>query len=116
MGMVGTPLFPLCTRRLRRTGGVYAAAVHRIQCTWLRVFGHAEASHRAQEVRQHLHTLEGRQSNAWHPGADPGDGHRRGCSMLCLYAPGAMTGSVAKLPFGGRIRKWDLEKSMAWEP
>jgi hypothetical protein len=27
-----------------------------------------------------------------------------------------MKGSVAKLPFGGRIRKWDLEKSMTWEP
>jgi hypothetical protein len=28
----------------------------------------------------------------------------------------ALAGSVAKLPFGGRIRKWDLEKSMTWEP
>ncbi len=39
---------------------------------WLRVFGHAEASHRAQEVRQHLHTLKGHQKNAWHPVADRG--------------------------------------------
>jgi hypothetical protein len=25
-------------------------------------------------------------------------------------------GSVAKLPFGGRIRKWDLGRSMTWGP
>ena len=39
---------------------------------WLRVFGHAEATHIAQGVCQRLHTLEGRQSNAWHPFADRG--------------------------------------------
>jgi len=39
---------------------------------WLRVFGHAEATHIAQGVRQRLRTLEGRPSNAWHPFADRG--------------------------------------------
>src|SRR6266446_2102239 len=29
------------------------------------------------------------------PRCGSGDGHRRGCSMLCLYAPGAMTSCAA---------------------
>src|SRR6266446_2568965 len=29
------------------------------------------------------------------PVCGSGDGHRRGCSMLCLYAPGAMTSCAA---------------------
>jgi len=37
-------------------------------------------------------------------------------AFLSVKRRRSLTGSVAKLPFGGRIRKWDLGKSMTWGP
>src|SRR6266516_3550746 len=53
----------------------------------------------------------------------PGRHRCRPCSCRLTYSllfgcywSTTSAGSVAKLPLGGKIRKWDLEKSMTWEP
>jgi hypothetical protein len=101
---------------------------------------HDGMPHRAHCERQVSHYVrkrpQGTPRAAWERGrvARPLKGQRCSCGrqpslapstrrmwagvgqVLSPATPAQRTGSVAKLPFGGRNRKWDLGKSMPWEP